>query len=107
MDGGCPILLAEPGVDGLGMDGDGDGAGDADSSNTVITSFCPWLAQWLLTPQMYHFLPVVDSVITSFPLERPSFGGGTVQFAKAVPLTLNTLCRPAVYLKTEYIYIYI
>lgn len=113
-DGGGELVeLAGRGVEGVergngGGDGgrelvDGGGAetGEAPSSwfSTVMTSFCP-ASQWRPTPQMYHFFPGVVNTMTSFPVVSGSTSAGGTHLWKDVPLTLNTLCSPCLYLNT-------
>lgn len=77
----------------------GAGAGVIDW--TSITNFWLKSAQCSSTPQMYHFLPGVIKVTTSFPDVRPVPGGGIVQVAKELAFTLYTLCTFTGYLNTE------
>ncbi|KAM2661681.1 hypothetical protein EV1_008462 [Malus domestica] len=64
-----------------------------DSSATVMKSFIPLSAQWLLTEQMYHLFPAVVSFILSFPEVSGalSFSVGLVHSLNPAPSTLNTL----------------
>lgn len=64
--------------------------GPSTAASTVIASFCPPSTQCLPISQIYHFLPGVKSGISSFPVARDSFAGGTMQSWKAVPFTLKT-----------------
>lgn len=57
-------------------------------------------SQCLAIPQMYHFLPGDESVMTSFPVVKASVPAGAVHCWNAVPSTLKTLCAPGEYLKT-------
>jgi hypothetical protein len=77
----------------------GEGA-EAGEGSTIIMSlwFPTW--QWLGTLQMYHFMPGVARVITSFPLVKGWVPAGATHFWKLVPLTAKTLWTPFGYLKT-------
>jgi hypothetical protein len=49
---------------------------------------------------MYHFFPGVESEITSFPLDKGTVSSAALHSWNPVPLTLSTLCAPALYLNT-------
>ena len=47
-----------------------------------------------------HLFPGVESGITSFPVVKGTISSAALHSWNPVPSTLNTLCAPAVYLKT-------
>lgn len=52
------------------------GADEDEDGRTVITSFWFPTSQCWPTPQMYHFLPGVARLITSFPLVNGTLSNG-------------------------------
>lgn len=93
------LILAADGWSWLGEgegegEGEGQGTGEDTLGNTVITSFWFPTSQCWPKPQMYHFLPGVARVITSFPLVSGTVPAGAEHCWKPVPLTLRTLWTP-------------
>lgn len=72
-----PLAADEAGLGPGARYPEGEEAGDTDWGSTVMKSFWLPTSQCFPTPQMYHFLPGVARVITSFPVVKASETGGT------------------------------